>query len=548
MKKNTTAWTRIRNAIWACGIALFSASAPCLAQSARLASLEFTPNPAKKELAVGFRLVDAEGVTSVRAATEGKGESLTATWEAWEGDKAPACAWMIVVDTSDRARARTVASGVDFVRSFVTGLPKQDKVAIFTLALNLEEVSPFGSTPEDRSKSLAGIKPGGDASKTTLIFTNLREGLKKLEVVKDTRKAVLLLTDGKDETPGGPTAQEIERKKLIDAAKAAGIAVHSVGYAESAADQAYFAGLKEISGQTDGLFVATALAVKDAPPATSSLLRGVMHGAGIVRIDLSKLTEPTAITVTAKTADKKTIALQVPSEKVAAAMGASPADIAKLAKEKADKEAKEKADKEAKEKADKEAKAKADKEAKAKADEEAEKPKGPAVPKDPPPKAAVPIWVWAGSGAALVILIAAMLMLRAARKRAAEEAQSAEYVRMAEEERLSQEARRSQEPKKTEAPPLSWIEMCDAQQTRHPVRITSLKIGRGQHNDLVFRNDSVSGNHCVINCNREGEWSITDLNAGNGVVLNGARVKQSVLRHGDTIELGELKMRFLLRV
>ena len=110
---------------------------------------------------MGFRLVDAEGVTSVRAATEGKGESLTATWEAWEGDKAPACAWMIVVDTSDRARARTVARGVDFVRSFVTGLPKQDKVAIFTLALNLEEVSPFGSTPEDRSKSLAGIKPGG---------------------------------------------------------------------------------------------------------------------------------------------------------------------------------------------------------------------------------------------------------------------------------------------------------------------------------------------------------------------------------------------------
>ena len=148
----------------------------------------------------------------------------------------------------------------------------------------------------------------------------------------------------------------------------------------------------------------------------------------------------------------------------------------------------------------------------------------------------------------LVILLAAVLMLRAARRRAAEEAQLAENARMAEEERLSQEARRFEETKKTEAPPLSWIEMCDAQQTRHPVRITSLKIGRGQHNDLVFRNDSVSGNHCVINCNREGEWSVTDLNAGNGVVLNGSRVKQSVLRHGDTIELGELKMRFLLRV
>ena len=521
MKKHTITWTRIRNAIWAGGIALFSAAAPCLAQSAKVAggSLEFTPNSAKKELAVGFRLVDAEGVTSVQAATEGKGESLPATWEAWEGEKAPACAWMIVVDTSNLARVKTVASCVDFVRSFLTGLPKQDKVAVFTLALNLEEVSPFGSTPEDRSKSLAGIKPGGDASKTTLIFTNLREGLKRLDAMKGTRRAVLLLTDGKDETPGGPTAQEIERKKLIDAAKAAGIAIHSVGYAESAADQSYFAGLKEISGQTDGLFVATALANKEVPPATLSLLRGVMHGAGMVRIDLSKLAEPTAITVIAKTADKKAATLQVPAEKVAEAMGASPADIAKLAKEKADKEAKEA--KEAKETAD---------------------------AKIPLPKPAVPIWVWIGSGVVLVILLAAVLMLRAARRRAAEEAQLAENARMAEEERLSQEARRFEEAKKTEAPPLSWIEMCDAQQTRHPVRITSLKIGRGQHNDLVFRNDSVSGNHCVINCNREGEWSVTDLNAGNGVVLNGSRVKQSVLRHGDTIELGELKMRFLLRV
>jgi pSer/pThr/pTyr-binding forkhead associated (FHA) protein len=79
------------------------------------------------------------------------------------------------------------------------------------------------------------------------------------------------------------------------------------------------------------------------------------------------------------------------------------------------------------------------------------------------------------------------------------------------------------------------------------VRIPSLKIGRGQHNDFVLRNDSISGNHCVLNSNRDGQWSVTDLNSGNGVVLNGESVQQAELRHGDTIELGELKMRFLLR-
>ena len=89
--------------------------------------------------------------------------------------------------------------------------------------------------------------------------------------------------------------------------------------------------------------------------------------------------------------------------------------------------------------------------------------------------------------------------------------------------------------------------MCDAQQTRHPVRMSTLKIGRGQHNDFVLRNDSVSGNHCVLNCNREGQWGITDLDSGNGVVLNGESVRQAPLKHGDVIELGELKMRFLLK-
>jgi hypothetical protein len=163
------------------------------------------------------------------------------------------------------------------------------------------------------------------------------------------------------------------------------------------------------------------------------------------------------------------------------------------------------------------------------------------------------LWIGVGSGVLVVLLLAAILMVRASRKRAAEEARIAEEARQAEEARADQEARRAdaarraEETKKTEAPPLAWLEMCDAQQTRHPVRIPNLKIGRGQHNDFVLRNDSISGNHCVLDRNREGEWSITDLNSGNGVVINGTLIKQAALRQGDTIELGELKMRFLLR-
>ena len=529
-----------------CGLLSLLAIGPLMAQSAKVAgdSRQYTPDTTKKELAVGFRLADDVAVTSVQAAVEGK-DSLPATWEAWDGDKAPACAWMIVVDSSNLARAKTVAAGVELVRSFLTGLPKQDSVAVYTLARDLVEASPFGSSAEDRSKSLTGIKPAGDAALSTLIYTNLREGLGKITERKEPRKALLVLTDGKDETPGDGTAQEISKKKLIEAAKAAGIVVHTVGYAEAAADQSYFAGLKEISAETDGLFFPTTLATKGLPTGALPLLRGVMHGAGTVRIDLSKLAAAAPLAVTIKTAAGKTAVLSVPQERVVKAMEASPSELEKRAKDEQSAKDKVIAEKAAKDKevADKVAKEKEAADQVAKVKEIAAK-----AAKD---KAAVKkrdTQILAAIGVGVALLLGIVFKVRSSRKRAAAEARAAEEVRFAEETRLADAARRtSEQTKKAEAPTLAWLEMCDAQQTRHPVRMSTLKIGRGQHNDFVLRNDSVSGNHCVLNCNREGQWGITDLDSGNGVVLNGESVRQAPLKHGDVIELGELKMRFLLK-
>lgn len=539
MRISIDKWAGMRNWTGLGALGLLLAGPFCSAQTSKIAgdSLKFTPDAAKKELAVGFRLVDDVAVTSVQATADGKDDALPTTWVAWEGAQAPACSWMIVVDTSNPARAKTVAVGVDLIRSILVGMPSQDKVAVYTLARDLTEVVPAGSSPEDVAKGLSSIKVAGDAALTTLIYANLRDSLAKFAGEKNGRKALLLLTDGKDETPGGAEAQEIEKKKLIDAAKSAGVVVHSVGYAESAADQVYFASLKEITAQTDGLFIPSALADKNVPSGSLSLLRGVMHGAGVARVDLSKLTEPVAITLTVKTAAGKTAVLQVAKDKV---LEAIPSTAVTPSPDK-DKEAADTAAKKVeddKQAAEKTAKATKDKLAKEKTTAEAKMKK---------------IWIGVGSGVVALLLLA-LLMVRASRRRAAEEARISEQVRLAEEERMADDARRAdvvrkqaEETQKMASPALAWLEMCDAQQTRHPLRLTSLKIGRGQHNDLVLRNDSVSGNHCVLNSSRDGEWTITDLNSGNGVVVNAAPTKQAVLRHGDLIELGELKMRFLLR-
>lgn len=72
----------------------------------------------------------------------------------------------------------------------------------------------------------------------------------------------------------------------------------------------------------------------------------------------------------------------------------------------------------------------------------------------------------------------------------------------------------------------------------------SVKIGRGRHNDICLTNDTISSSHCVIRCNRDGIWFITDLESGNGVFVNNKRVAQIHLGDGALIELGDIKLRF----
>jgi hypothetical protein len=254
---------------------------------------------------------------------EGSGDTLAAKWQAWAMDKSPACAWIIVVDTSSSASAKTVTQYVDFVRAFVKRLPKQDRVAVYSMAGVVKEEVPFDSTPEEISRGLTDIKRAGGAKSTTLIYASLRQALGQLAECKEKRQALLVLSNGQDQTEGGPEAQETERAKLIEAANSTGVVLHALGCAESVAGKKYFRGLKEIAAETDGVFEAPAFGGVELPFGTMFRLQGVMHGAGSVRIDVSKLAKSELLTVTVKTATGRAAVLQVPGEKVAEAMGDS---------------------------------------------------------------------------------------------------------------------------------------------------------------------------------------------------------------------------------
>ena len=90
------------------------------------------------------------------------------------------------------------------------------------------------------------------------------------------------------------------------------------------------------------------------------------------------------------------------------------------------------------------------------------------------------------------------------------------------------------------------LQLLDGDGTEHLMRKTALRIGRGQDNDLTLANDSVSRHHAEIFRTRDGVFTITELNAGNGVLVNGKAVRKAELHHEDVIERGEVRIRFLI--
>jgi hypothetical protein len=172
---------------------------------------------------------------------------------------------------------------------------------------------------------------------------------------------------------------------------------------------------------------------------------------------------------------------------------------------------------------------------------------------------AVPVWAWWAAGAAALLALWAVMNAKRravmnAKRRAEHKKWIDSFVGYDLGARLRAELRQQQaeamrqmleEPVPAEAP-LAFLEMCDAVQTRHPLTMKNVKIGRGKHNDIVVANDSVSGSHCVLSMRNE-DWVISELESGNGVIVNGKQVKQATLKAQDVIELGDLKMRFLLK-
>jgi pSer/pThr/pTyr-binding forkhead associated (FHA) protein len=70
------------------------------------------------------------------------------------------------------------------------------------------------------------------------------------------------------------------------------------------------------------------------------------------------------------------------------------------------------------------------------------------------------------------------------------------------------------------------------------------RIGRGAAADIVLDDNTVSRRHALV-LERDGAPVIADDRSLNGVFVNGQRVVEARLHHGDQVQIGVRAMRFL---
>jgi hypothetical protein len=474
-------------------------------------------NPPRLELQ--FRLPEPWPVKEVAASASG--QALPVRFSPFNPNGQDSTALLFLIDRSDPARAKTIEAVKAFAQRSIEALDDHTQFAVYAFDADLVPVVEFGTPKPEALARLKAIKAVGMA---TELYRNTIEAIKILEKTNAMRKAVILFSDGKAED----TTFSLEQ--TVAAAKQAGVAIFGVGYAEKPSATIYLQSMRQLADGTGGYFAAADIRTKKEPPEFLNDLLARLHSGGQATVDLSGLKSAKQIDLEFRFDGHDPIKTSYMLAALAPTEAPKEADVEK----KVDEVAKKMADM-AKNVAqvpgqvDEAAKKAAEESRKiveqARAADEAARQKKAAADAAAAVAATKETRVMIAELAGLaVILIVVGVLIRRQRQRAAQ--------RLAE--------------KLAAAPVYARLQVLDGDGTELLMRTTALRVGRGKDNDLALKNDSVSRHHAEIHRTRDGDFTITELNSGNGVLVNGEQVTKTKLKNDDIIELGEVRIRFLI--
>ena len=480
-----------------------------------LHELKVHENVEAKSVELRLRLNEPVTITKVEA-TAG-GQALPVKYEPFGSEgHADTCALLFLIDKSDPKRAKTIEAAKALTMQLIERSATHTDCAVYAFDANLDLVADFGTPWGEVAANLKKVKAVGMA---TELYRNAIEAIAILEKKPVERRTLLLLSDGKAED----TTYTLE--KVVEAAKKASVVITTVGYAETPQSAIYLQSLRRLAAETGGPFAEADARTRLVPDEFVNAVHPQLRSGGFATVDLAgnttakevqitvsfeghapaqqsfalvQLAPPPAPDPQAAEAAAKMAEMAKKVETVAQQVAAVPGKIEETAKQ-AEEERKAEAHTQAVE-AERRAREFADREKRAAAQK----------------KFRLMVVV----GVILAVISAAAYFFLGQRRQAQLAAAS--------------------------APVFARLQVLDGDGTEHRMTTTALRVGRGKDNDLTLGNDSVSRHHAEISRTRDGSFTITELNAGNGVLVNGKQVEKTTLKNEDIIELGEVRLRFLV--
>lgn len=68
-----------------------------------------------------------------------------------------------------------------------------------------------------------------------------------------------------------------------------------------------------------------------------------------------------------------------------------------------------------------------------------------------------------------------------------------------------------------------------------------LVVGRGRSADLILAEPTISRSHAAVGFDARG-FFVQDLGSTNGTMVNGAKADRTLLKDGDLIQMGKLRL------
>ena len=444
-----------------------------------------------------YRLFPAAEVDTLRVTQNGRPLEFRHT--PFANNPQNTTALLVLVDTSagsTRApRDRTIEDNKRLIQALLAQAGPSLSVGVCAFTNDLAEIAPLGTPLGEIQNSLLRLKADG---RGTRLYRTGIQAVEKLAATPATRRALLILSGGKDEDIG------CTPDDLLKAALQAHVTLFAMGCPETGSDIPLLGDLEKLAAKTHGLYAQARIGIP-APGERLKTDAAFVHdvlasfsSGGEVVVPLDALAEGGEVVfeITARGGETvRATHARAGSPAASPALAAVPAAVSTPSAT----------------------------------------PAASALPASTPsrfptrppfaPTGGLQSWLTTGnllSAGSALLLILAVLILRQRNK--------------------PQPLQRILPP--PVSLPLAYLQRQDEASKRIPLTKPANRIGRSPENDIVFNNTSVSGYHAEIHTRRDGIFHITDLGSGNGLRVNDRPVAQTALKNGDLVELGEVRFRF----